>query len=53
MVDVMLAAVPDTNAERNVLIQPDILCSTEDMRAVERARQGPVPGGSFRFGLSE
>src|SRR3954454_11211867 len=29
MVDVMLAAVPDTNAERRILIQWDILRSTE------------------------
>src|SRR3954454_40698 len=52
MVDVMLAAVPDTTARRRVLIQTDILCSTERMPAVERAHRRPVPGGSLRSGLS-
>src|SRR3954451_7508323 len=50
--DVMLAAVPDTNAERKVLVQRDILCSTEGMPAVERVHGRPVPGGSLRFGPS-
>src|SRR3954451_21765336 len=52
MDDVMLAAVPDTNAEQRVLIQPDILCSTESMPAIERAHRRPVPGGSLRSGPS-
>src|SRR3954462_9627113 len=52
MVDVMLAAGPGTNARRRVLIQTDILCSTERMPAIERAHQRPVPGGSLRFGHS-
>src|SRR5438270_7096240 len=50
MVDVMLAAVPDTNAERRVRIQSDILRSSERITAVKRVHDAPVPGGSLRSG---
>src|SRR3954452_3708092 len=40
-VDVMLAAVPDTNAARRVLVQPHIRCSTaDDRRAGDEAGKG-------------
>src|SRR4051812_49860930 len=47
MVDVMLAAVPDTNAERRVLIQSDILRSTEGCLHSNASTTGLFPAALF------